>query len=172
LKLEPGRSDAYLSLASLQASRGRQREAEAGFKQAVAADPNSAPARQALANFYWITQRPREAEEALAAGVDPQSIPLNRALASLYLSLGRSAEAEAPLKRIVAASPNKNWQLTLADYYIATKRSPPRSDPLRPGHSSSRWSRTRTRPSRRARGWPASPTRKASPPRPTNSSTA
>jgi Tfp pilus assembly protein PilF len=39
--------------------------AEAEFKRAVAADPKSVPARLALANLYWSTNRRPEAEAAI-----------------------------------------------------------------------------------------------------------
>ena len=55
-------STAYANLGELQVARGKSAEAEAAFKKAIDVDPASVDAKLALANFYWLSKRPAEAE--------------------------------------------------------------------------------------------------------------
>lgn len=121
---DPDRGLSYANLGQMQFLKGNAAEAEQAFKQAVTLAPQSVPAHEALANFYWSTGKRDLAENSLktALAVEPKSVSVNRALAYLYLSLGRSAAAEAPLKIVADETKDANAQMMLADYYRATKR--------------------------------------------------
>src|SRR4029077_15895147 len=57
IRLDPTRSGSYTILATLQVGAGRLKDAETAYQEAVARAPESAPARLALAQFYWLTSR-------------------------------------------------------------------------------------------------------------------
>src|SRR5439155_10920236 len=67
IKLDATRAPTYSNLGYLQLVKGNREEAEAAFKKAVATDPKSVPAHLALANFFWSTARPQDAETELKA---------------------------------------------------------------------------------------------------------
>jgi len=123
LELDPSRATTYANLGALQLARGRSEEAEAAFKQAVLLAPAATAPRLALANFYWLSNRPAEVETTLkeALAVNPTDPDINRSLAVLYVVTGRPADAEAPLKSY-AGSGGPEAKLQLADYYIDRKR--------------------------------------------------
>src|SRR3954468_22508160 len=110
---------AYSNLGTLQMSRGDRRLAEASFKKAINADPNSVTARIALANYYRGQNRDFEAEAILkeAVRIEPANVQANANLVELYVKTQRPAEAEQPLKAIVQMMNNADAQFALAEYY-------------------------------------------------------
>src|SRR5690349_8716811 len=62
LKAAPNSAAALSNLGTVQRAKGNLAEAERAFKNAVAVEPKSLPARMALANFYWSSDRALEAE--------------------------------------------------------------------------------------------------------------
>jgi tetratricopeptide (TPR) repeat protein len=111
-------------LGALQFAKGDPAAAELALRKATATDPKSVPARLALANFYWATNRKDKTEEALKAALalEPNNLLANRALALFYIGAGRAREAEQPLKTIADAAPGFEGRLQLADYYAAQQR--------------------------------------------------
>src|SRR5262249_40850402 len=79
----------------------------------------------ALANFFWSTNRLRDAESTLKAALalSPNDISVNRALALSMLSEGRLPEAEPYLLTISLFATDTDSRLALADYYVAMKRN-------------------------------------------------
>jgi tetratricopeptide (TPR) repeat protein len=124
LALNPAADAASANLGTIQLLRGQKEAAEATFTKAVASAPKSINARMGLANFYWASRRPKEAEEALKAALalDPANLASNRAIGVFYMATGRGAEAEPYFKTIAAAAKTTDTSISLADYYIATKR--------------------------------------------------
>jgi tetratricopeptide (TPR) repeat protein len=124
LALNPAADAASANLGVIQLLRGQKEAAEATFTKAVASAPKSVNARMALANFYWASGRQKEAEETLKAALalDPDNLASNRALGVFYMATGRGAEAEPYFKTIATAAKTTETTISLADYYIATKR--------------------------------------------------
>ena len=124
LSLDPATDAASANLGAIQFIRGQRDASEATFLKAVQAAPKSVNARMALANFYWATSRPKDAEENLKAAVaiDPANMAANRALGVFYMANGRGAEAEQYFNTIAEAAKTTDTTISLADYYIATKR--------------------------------------------------
>jgi tetratricopeptide (TPR) repeat protein len=122
---DPSQGALYSNLGALQLARGDRQMAEASFKKAMRATPDSAQTRVALAHFYRSQGRDVEAEEILkeAVSIDPKSVPANTNLAELYLSTGRPGLAEVPLKAIADVRQDPESLFTLADYYTRTRRT-------------------------------------------------
>ena len=122
LQLDP-RASTQTNLGAIQAARGNLPEAEASFRQAVATDPKSVPARLALGHFLWSTGKPADAEAAFKAALalEPANLMANRALATFYLRSNRAPEAE-PYFRKLADSSTADAKLALADYYAGIGR--------------------------------------------------
>src|SRR5262249_17219570 len=104
---------------------GAQAAAEANFRKAIDIDPKSVPAYLALANFFWSTNRLRDAESTLktALALSPKDIRANRALALTMLSEGRLPEVQPYLLTLSLFANDTDSRLALADYYIATTRN-------------------------------------------------
>src|SRR4030095_7025412 len=80
----PSQGVNYANLgAILQYAKGDTVQAEVAFKKAVQTEPTSVAARLPMANLYWSTGRPKEAETTLAETltIEPRNIMANRALA-------------------------------------------------------------------------------------------
>jgi tetratricopeptide (TPR) repeat protein len=122
---DPTRQEAYIGLGALQFAQGNRSAAEEAFRGAVASAPKSMAARMAQANFYWSTGDGPSAEAALKAALDvePDNIGANRALGVFYVANGRAAEAEPYFKTIAATPRAAVEKLSLAQYYVAMKRS-------------------------------------------------
>jgi tetratricopeptide (TPR) repeat protein len=125
LRLDPARGVTYTQLALVEAARGQAGAAETAFQRAIELAPNEVGCHLALANFYWSSGRLSEAEKALesALALDPNSESTNRALAVFSLASGRVEQAERYLKRVSDLSRSPASIFTLAEYYIATKRT-------------------------------------------------
>ncbi len=123
LQLEP-RSTIQTNLGALEAVRGNLPEAEAAFRQAVATDAKSVPARLALGQFLWGTGKPADAEAEFkgALALNAADVAANRALAFFYLRTGRAAEAEPYFKKASEAAGTADAKLALSDYYVAIGR--------------------------------------------------
>jgi len=124
IKADPERILSYANLGSMHYQSGDRAQAEAAFKRAVAANPKSVDARLALANYYWANDEMGNAERELkvALSLDPKGELVNKAAATYYLQLQKPEEGEKYLKAYAAAA-NDIWgQITLADYYLTTKR--------------------------------------------------
>ncbi len=123
LSLEP-RSSLQTNLGVIQAARGNLPEAEAAFRQAVAADPKSVTAEVALGQFLWGTGKAPDAEGAFKAALalEPANLLANRALAVFYLRSDRAPEAEPYLRKAVDVAGSADAKLALADYYVGVKR--------------------------------------------------
>jgi tetratricopeptide (TPR) repeat protein len=116
---------AYSNLGTLETARGNEKEAEAAYLKAVEADPRSVASLLALANFYWTARRFDDAERALQAAlaVEPRNLLTNKALGFLYVSTKRLAEAERYFKTAAELAPHGGTRMTLADYYLVSKRT-------------------------------------------------
>jgi tetratricopeptide (TPR) repeat protein len=125
LRLDPSRGITYTQIGLVEAARGEAQAAEAAFERAVDLAPDNVGCRLALANFYWASGRLSEAEKALEAALtlDPANEGTNRALAVFALASGRVGEAEQYLTRFVELSKAPASIFTLAEYYMATRRS-------------------------------------------------
>lgn len=125
LQLDPSRGVTYTQLGLVESARGQREAAETAFKRAVELAPAQVGGHLALANFYWASGRLDEAEHALEAALalDPKNEGTNRALAVFSLSSGRIEQAEKYLTRIADLSRAPASIFTLAEYYIATRRS-------------------------------------------------
>jgi tetratricopeptide (TPR) repeat protein len=119
----PGDYRPYTSLGAMAATRGDMDEAEAAFKKAVDTDPSSAPAKLALAYFYWSASKGEETERILLDVIkaDQTHERANRLLAMFYIANRRWNEAEVPLNRLVAAKDTRAT-LLLGDLYLSTDR--------------------------------------------------
>ena len=116
---------AYSNLALIEIARGKKEEAEAAFKKALDAAPQSVSAHLALATYYWVLGRTADAEASYkrAIAIAPADVDANRSLATFYVLNNRAIEAERPLKVLAETSKDPVARLTLADYYITAKRS-------------------------------------------------
>ncbi len=125
LRLDPTRGLTYTQLGLVESARGQLKAAEAAFKRAVELASDQVEVHLALANFYWAAGRLPEAEQGFDAALrlDPNNEGTNRALAVFSLASGRVDEAEKYLVRIADLSKAPSSVFTLADYYVATKRS-------------------------------------------------
>ena len=125
LRLDPSRGVTYTQLALVEAARGQAAAAETAFRRAIELAPNEVSCHLALANFYWSSGRLSEAENALesALKLDPNSESTNRALAVFSLASGRVEQAERYLKRVSDLSRSPSAIFTLAEDYVATKRT-------------------------------------------------
>ena len=110
----------------MQLARRQPREAEASFRKAIEVAPASIVARMALANFLWASARTSEAEQAFkdALVLDPTNLTANRALAVFYVASNRARDAEPFFQAIAAGAKTPAAGITLADYYVATRRAP------------------------------------------------
>jgi tetratricopeptide (TPR) repeat protein len=122
---DPTQGALYSNVGALQLARGDRQMAEASFKKAMRATPDSAQTRVALAHFYRSQGRDAEAEDILkeAVSIDPKSIQANSNLAELYLSTARAGLAELPLKTIADVRRDPESLFTLADYYTRMRRT-------------------------------------------------
>ncbi|MGH9328854.1 MAG: tetratricopeptide repeat protein, partial [Vicinamibacterales bacterium] len=125
IDLDPNRSGSYMNLAALLFARRSQGAAEQAFKKATEIAPQLADTHLALANYYWASGRMAEAEMSLrhAGVVQPTHVGANRALATFYLASNRAAEAEQHFKAVAELSGTSEARLSLADYYLLTRRS-------------------------------------------------
>jgi len=123
LRIEP-RSSFQSNLGALQMAKGNVAEAEASFRQAVATDPKSVPAQVALGQFLWSAGKREEAEGAFKAALalEPANLLANRALATFCIASNRAPEAEPYFKKIAEVSGTADAKLSLADYYVRTRR--------------------------------------------------
>ena len=123
LRSDPARSQTYLSRGRLQTMRGSRSEALAAFQQAVAVD-KSPETHLALANFYWSIGQMDAAETSLkdALALNPDDVAVNQALAGVYLNAGRTDDAERHLLTTVRVANDAQSRLTLADYYLFSRR--------------------------------------------------
>ena len=124
IALDPAASR-QANLGVFQFTKGRHKEAEAAFRQAVATDPKSVLAQLSLAQFFWATGRMAEAEPAFKAALalDAGNVAANQALATFYVASGRASEAEPYFKKVAHGSDAPAAKLALADYYINVKRN-------------------------------------------------
>ena len=122
---DPTQGALYSNVGALQLARGDRQMAEASFKKAMRATPDSAQTRVALAHFYRSQGRDADAEDVLkeAISIDPKSIQANSNLAELYLSTARASLAEVPLKTIADTRHDPESLFTLADYYTRMRRT-------------------------------------------------
>jgi len=124
IQLDPGRSQSYMTLARVRVAQRRTDEARAAFDKAVNAETRSVPAYLARANFQWSVGDLADAERSLkrVLELEPGNILTHRVLATLYLSSERIPEAEEHLKLVAAATKTVAAQLSLADYYLLSRR--------------------------------------------------
>src|SRR5580765_1661342 len=120
----PKNADAYVTLAGMQAAKHDDAAAEASFLKAVDLEVKSPVPLVALANFYWSKGRKADVESALkrAATIAPNDPRVQNTLAAFYLSTGRDKDAEAPLRKMDASTQTASARMSLADYYLRTKR--------------------------------------------------
>ena len=123
IALDPGRWEAYQSLALLQLRNNQPDAAEASFKNAIELNPKATQAQLLLGNYYQSRSRFSEAEQQFhhAMDVDPSNPEPRAALARLYLAEGKNADAEQILKMAKPdfASNPAGYRM-LGDFYFAT----------------------------------------------------
>jgi tetratricopeptide (TPR) repeat protein len=97
------RPEAHTSLGTLEATRGRDAEAVAAYRKALALDPTYVQAALNLADLYRAVAREDEAERTLRAGLkrSPQSAPVHHALG---LALVRQKRTDAALAELATAA--------------------------------------------------------------------
>jgi putative PEP-CTERM system TPR-repeat lipoprotein len=104
----PKNESAILALAQIQAASGAPaKEVAATLERAVAANPQSAPARLALISHY-VQARDAKAALATAQGASaalPSDVRIMEALALAQLAAGDTNQAIATLNRLVGARP-------------------------------------------------------------------
>jgi putative PEP-CTERM system TPR-repeat lipoprotein len=124
IALDPARSQSYLTLARIRVAQGRADEARAAFERAVTTDSRSVTALLARANFQWSVGELDAAETTLkrVLDVDGGNIVTRRVLAALYLASGRVADAEQHLQFVADVTHTVDARLSLADYYLMTRR--------------------------------------------------
>jgi tetratricopeptide (TPR) repeat protein len=122
---DPARGLSYANLGVVEQAQGRTELAEKSFLRAVQIDPKSVAAHLALANFYWSTNRRKEAEAAIDAVLTqvPNDVRANRVRAFLHLAAGQIPEAEQRFKALAAADPSAANLLTLGDFYLAARKT-------------------------------------------------
>lgn len=100
--------ESHLNLGALHARSGDAATAEAAFRQALALDPRSVPARVNLADLYRQTGREAEAEQILQEAIeaDPRAADPVHALGLLKVRQGRRDEALALLARAARLAPD------------------------------------------------------------------
>ena len=114
----------YNNLGWFEALRGRSDQAEAVFRNAVAAAPKSAAAHLALANYLSATGRRDEAEKSLrtAVAVEPTHVPALRAIGWFLTMTNRAKEAEPFLVDAARHDPKPDSRILLADFYVWSGR--------------------------------------------------
>jgi DNA-binding winged helix-turn-helix (wHTH) protein/tetratricopeptide (TPR) repeat protein len=87
------------------------READAGFRRAIAADPSYALARHWYGEFLGLTGRYPEAVDELrrALALEPGSLAIQSDLVPPLLRAGRIAEARAVVEAAAKVNPNWHW---------------------------------------------------------------
>ena len=122
LKQHPDSIVAHLELGMLDSWQGKADAALQEFERAVSIDPNSLEAREALAAFYFASQKQfGKAEEQLRAAVaaHPDSVDALQALAIFYLTQKRFSEAEPLFKNLVKLRKNSpDSRFALASFYL------------------------------------------------------
>jgi tetratricopeptide (TPR) repeat protein len=125
IRIEPS-AGAYATLGNIQLVRGAKPEAETAFRNAIEVAPKNPVAHLAYANYLMSTGRVPDAERELETVVtlDDKNPIAHRALAILYIASRRMKEAEPHLKVLadLDRSPQALGRITLAEFYIATKR--------------------------------------------------
>jgi Tfp pilus assembly protein PilF len=108
----------------VQRLRGDAVAAEASFLKSIALDGSSPDARVALAQLYFDTERPSEAERQLRSALDakPTDLEANRMLASYLVQTNHCDEAEQHWLNVAAESPDASGTIALADYYVWSGR--------------------------------------------------
>ena len=103
---------------------GQFDRAEAGFKEAVAADPQSSLAHARLASFYLTRQRTEEAisefQEAITQ--DPENARLFVGLAIAYLHRQSYGMAQAMVQRALELDPDLANAKKLDQYMTARRK--------------------------------------------------
>lgn len=107
IALAPERVDFYTGLGrTVYQAAGKVSEAEAVFKKAAAANPNSANAHLELARFYLAQNRPEgEAAARAAMQLAPKDITPRLLLARVFRATGRPAEAASQLRELKSIAP-------------------------------------------------------------------
>lgn len=107
LFFDPANVDAFTNVAWLQWSMGRHGEAVQTYRQAIAANPQSWEAAQALGGYYWGHSQREAAVEyfQLAARLGSPAIP-RRTLGHALETLGRYDEARQVWQDILKLDPN------------------------------------------------------------------
>lgn len=112
LALDPDHASGLTALAFLRYKfEWRWQEAEAAFKQAIAADPSYALAHHWYGEFLGLMGRYDEAiaELSLAQALEPNSLAVESDLVPPLLRAGRMPEARAVVEAAAAANPNWHW---------------------------------------------------------------
>jgi Tfp pilus assembly protein PilF len=123
-KLDPADSRIYNNLGWFEALRGQSERAEAVFRRAVAAAPQSAAAHLALANYLIATGKREEGEKGLrtAISVEPAHVPSLRAMGWYLAMVNRPKEAEPFLIDAANHDQSQDSKILLADYYVCGAR--------------------------------------------------
>ncbi len=109
LALDPDLADALTSMAyGTMTYEWDWPRAEAGFRQAIAANPNYPIAHHWYGDFLAGRGRLQESEREMAEAhrLDPLSLQIGTELAWVHLLQHRNAEAQATLRQVLALDPN------------------------------------------------------------------
>lgn len=107
LFFDPQYVDLYTNIAWLQWSMGRHGEAIQTYRQAIAANPRSWTAHQALGDYYWRHGHRRLGVTYLQKAADLGSPPVpRRALGHAYRQLGEAEQAQKVWQDILKLDPN------------------------------------------------------------------
>jgi putative PEP-CTERM system TPR-repeat lipoprotein len=104
----PQATQAYLLLASAQASKGNFTGALATLQKMAVAQPKNALTYLLIGRIYLLQQNPAAARQAFerGLGIDAQFLPLAGALADLDITEKQPAKARDRFKTMLAKSPN------------------------------------------------------------------
>jgi tetratricopeptide (TPR) repeat protein len=116
-----GRAWYNAGMADALATLGGHDAAFAYYEKAVANAPNHKPTRLALAPYYIVAGKAREAEQLLQ-GVSPKQLAaVDRTTSSLLYSRGQLPAAIPPAERALEAAPDDHaYKVYLADLYFQT----------------------------------------------------
>ena len=112
LALDPTLAAGHTALAFVRYKfEWKWREADAGFRRAIAADPSYALARHWYGEFLGLRGRHQEAVEELrrALALEPGSLAIQSDLVPPLLRAGRIAEARAVVEAAAKVNPNWHW---------------------------------------------------------------
>ena len=125
LALNPLGDQLYANVGAIQYVTGQPQQAEETFKKAIEVAPESTGARLSLAGFYVAQKRYGDSERLIreALSIDATDVTANRAMGAFLIASGKPADAEPYFKAIAEKVNTDEARISLADYYLAMKKT-------------------------------------------------